>query len=492
MAANAGQPFPVPSSSPPAMTPPDQLTETLRQSGQLHLLAFWDTLSTEGRSRLASQLEGLDWNQISDCRQRAAQRREQQEPSAPIDLSSAHTPPCHRLGEATDAATAARARGHEALAAGTVGAILVAGGQGTRLGFDAPKGTFPIGPLSHATLFEILLGKLAAVRRRHGKPVPLAIMTSNATDAATRAFLESKQHCGLNADDVFIFCQGTLPAIADDADCLLLDAPDHVAVAPDGHGGMLGALAASGGLAWFGERGCQTIVSFQVDNPLAQPLDAEFLGQHLLTAADFSTQVIPKRHPEERVGVVVERDGVTEVVEYSDLPAALASERRDDGRLRFDAGSIAIHAFDRRFLERTAAAADSLPLHLAHKKVPHLDEIGTVIEPTEPNAFKFERFIFDLMPLANRVTLIEVDPAESFAPLKNPAGSSSDSPELVQQALSDYARRHLAAAGISVAPEVTVELDAASILDDTDLVQLADSGKLPGNRIDQPLIVRAG
>ena len=474
------------------MPPPAHITDSLRQFGQLQLLAFWDTLSTEGQSRLAGQLESLDWDQVTACRQRAAQIRKRQDPTAPLDLSTARTPPCHRLGQTSDAAAAATDRGHEALTDGTIGAILVAGGQGTRLGFEGPKGTFPIGPLSQATLFEILLGKLAAVHRRHGKSVPLAIMTSTATDAATRTFLESNKHCGLTADDIFIFCQGTLPALSDDADRLLLDAPDHVAVAPDGHGGMLGALAASGGLDWFEKRGCQTLTSFQVDNPLAQPLNAEFLGQHLLTAADFSTQVIPKIMPEERVGVVVEHDGVTQVVEYSDLPITLAAERQDDGRLRFNAGSIAIHAFDVGFLKRAATTVDSLPLHIAHKKVPHLDATGKLIEPTEPNAFKFERFIFDLMPLANRVTLIEVEPAESFAPLKNPAGSSSDSPELVQEALCNYACRHLAAAGISVAPGVAVELDASTILDDSDLLRLAESGNLPGNRIDHPLLVRSG
>lgn len=473
------------------MKPPLHLTELLKQSNQLHLLAFWDTLSPDGQSRLTSQLVGLDWEQVAACRQRADKRRQQQEPTAHLDLSAARTPPCHHLGGTTATAAAAITRGQETLTNGKTGAILVAGGQGTRLGFNAPKGTFPIGPLSQATLFDILLGKLAAVHRRHGKPVPLAIMTSTATDAATRVFLESNEYCGLNHDDIFIFCQGTLPAIADDGDHLLLDAPDHVAVAPDGHGGMLGALVASGGLDWFGERGCQTIVSYQVDNPLAQPLNAEFLGQHLLTAADFSTQIISKNNPEERVGVVVERDGVTEVVEYSDLPADMATERQEDGQLRFNAGSIAIHAFDLDFLQRAAATADSLPLHIAHKKVPHLDSTGRLIKPAEPNAFKFERFIFDLMPLANRVTLIQVDPVESFAPLKNPTGSLSDSPEIVQRALSDYAHRHLATAGITVAPEVTVELDAASILDDSDLIRLANSGCFPGNHIDQPLIIRS-
>jgi len=458
-------------------------------AGQPQLLAFWEQLDAAGRDRLETQLRGLDWKQIADCQRLAASRRSAAAVAPPLDLRAAETPPCHPLDSGERAVIEA---GREALAAGSVGVILMAGGQGTRLGFDGPKGTFPVGPVSGATLFELLLGPLKAVERRYGRRVPLAILTSAATDAATREFLNQHEFCGLDPEQVLLFQQGTLPAVDAPTGRLLLDAPDHVAVAPDGHGGMLAALAGSGGLSWFARQGVETIVSFQVDNPLARPLDPEFIGRHRLTDASFSTQVILKTDPAERVGVVVEQEGVTRVVEYSDLPDDLAAERLADGRLRFHAGSIAIHAFHRAFLERAAADADSLPLHLAHKKVPFLDAEGRLIEPASPNAFKFERFIFDLMPLAERVTVAEVAVAEGFAPLKNPSGAASDSPETVHQAMVAYARRHLTAAGITVADRVDVELDTGSILDDDDLRQLATSGSLPGNRIDHPQVVRAG
>ena len=456
---------------------------------QLHLLAFWGQLDAAGRHRLEDQLRSFDWNQIAACQQLAASRQSTTAKAPPLDLSGARTPPCHSLSSGDPAVIKA---GREALAAGSVGAILVAGGQGTRLGFDGPKGTFPIGPVSRATLFELLFGSLKAVERRYGRWVPLAIMTSTATDAATREFLNQHQYCGLDPKQVLLFRQGTLPAVDAVNGQLLLDAPDHVAVAPDGHGGMLAALAAAGGLDWFASQGVETVVSFQVDNPLARPLDPEFIGRHRLTAATFSTQIVPKTDPTERVGVVVEQNGITRVVEYSDLPEILAAEQLADGQLRFHAGSIAIHAFDRSFLEQAAANTDSLPLHLAHKKVPFLDADGQLVEPASPNAFKFERFIFDLMPLAERVSVVEVSAAEGFAPLKNPSGAVSDSPETVHRAMVDYARRHLAAAGITVADGIDVELDAATILDDDDLRQFAAAGSLPGNRIDQPQVVRAG
>jgi len=367
----------------------------------------------------------------------------------------------------------------------------MAGGQGTRLGFNGPKGTFPIGTISKSTLFDVLLGHLHAIKKRFGSRIPLAIMTSTATDTATRAFLREANFCGLNADQIFFFCQGNLPAVDAETGRLFLDACDHVAVAPDGHGGMLQALIESGGLDWFRQQDCRTLVSFQVDNPLAKPLAPEFLGHHLLSESPLSTQVIPKLDPEERVGVVAESDGVTRIIEYSDLPENIAAERLSDGRLRFFAGSIGIHAFETEFLERIASSQTKLPLHIAHKKVPFIDENGHLIQPLAPNAFKFERFIFDIMPLADSVTVVEVNPAEGFAPLKNPSGAAKDSPETVRQALNAYAIRHLERVGISVKSGVHVELDTSSIFDDEDLRLISKSGIYQKNHIDAPRIIRA-
>ena len=343
-----------------------------------------------------------------------------------------------------------------------------------------------MGPLSGDTLFDVLLGKLRGVRRRHGRPVPLAIMTSSATDADTRAWLAAHHHGGLDPADVLVFRQRDLPALDDRQGNLLLDAPDRIAMAPDGHGGLLPALVAAGGLDWFASRGCRHVVTFQVDNPLTMPLHPEFLGAHLLGAADFTTQVVHKREPGERVGVVARAGGRTFVVEYSDLPPDLAAERRADGRLRFHAGSIAVHAFALPFLARAAAAPDPLPLHLAHKAVPFVDASGARVVPRSPNAVKFERFVFDLMPLSERVVLVEIDPADGFAPLKNPPGAAADSLAHVHAALDAFARRLLARAGVGVADGVTVEL-APWVADERDV-----AGLFPrGSSISTPTVVGA-
>jgi len=462
-------------------TLPAAILSAIRSAGQEHVLRFWDSLDGPSRTRLAGQLEGVDWPGLDRLRGLArGLAAGAPPPGVAFDLAAAETPPCTTLdGDG--------AAGESLLAGGLVGAILVAGGQGSRLGCAGPKGTVAVGPLSGDTLFERLLGKLGGIRRRYGRAVPLAIMTSTATDAETRAWLAAHGHCGLDPTDVLVFRQRDLPALDDRDSNLLLEAPDRIALAPDGHGGLLPALVAAGGLGWFADRGCRHVVTFQVDNPLTMPLHPGFLGAHLRGHADFTTQVVRKREPQERVGVVVRDRERTFVVEYSDLPPHLAAERRPDGELRFHAGSIAVHAFALDFLARAAATPDPLPLHLAHKAVPFVDADGTRVQPRSPNAVKFERFVFDLMPLADRVVLVEIDPADGFAPLKNPPGAAADTLAHVHAAMDAFARRLLARAGVAVAEGVSVEL-APWILDERDVGLLFPRGK----RIDSATIVGGG
>lgn len=462
---------------------PPQLEAAIRAAGQADVLRFWDRLDAAARDRFRLQLEAIDWASLPRLGALARGLRSgEPRPAIDCDLSSARTPPCESL----DGSAEAESIGRAALAEGSFGAILVAGGQGSRLGCDGPKGAVSVGPITGATLFELLLGKLHGVERRYGRPVPLAIMTSSSTDRDTRAWLATHDHCGLDPERVLVFRQGDLPALDDREGNLLLDAPDRVAMAPDGHGGMLSALAAAGGLAWFAGHGCRHVVSFQVDNPLTMPLHPAFLGHHLRTGAEFTTQVVEKRSPGERVGVVVRSGDRTSVVEYSDLPAGPAAERLPDGRLRFHAGSIAVHAFTLEFLARSSVAAEALPLHLAHKAVPFVDDSGRRVTPSAPNAVKFERFIFDLMPLARRVTLVEIDPADGFAPLKNPPGHAADTLDHVRAALDSFARRLLARAGVDVADGVPVEL-APWVAEPADIAAAC----APGSRIARPTVIGA-
>jgi UDP-N-acetylglucosamine/UDP-N-acetylgalactosamine diphosphorylase len=428
---------------------------------------------------LADQIREIDFSQIARL---YAKRDETGDVQSLAER--AEEPRSFTLGEEnpTISSSKAAAAGAEALKAGKLAALVVAGGQGSRLGFAHPKGMYPIGPVSEATLFQIHIEKIRALAAQFGARVPLCVMTSPATHAETVAFLEENARFGLPLEDLLIFCQGTMPAVSLDEGKVLLAEKDAIALSPDGHGGTLAALSKSGVLDELSGRGIEQIFYFQVDNPLVDVGNPEFTGYHLLMESELTSQVVAKQSPLEKVGNVVRVDGHLQVIEYSDLPDEVAHRRRADGSLEIWAGSIAVHMFSLAFLARKASEAESLPFHVAKKKVPHVTESGEKVEPEAPNAIKFERFIFDLLPSAENAIVVEVDPAEHFAPLKNAPGSEKDSPEAVQAQLCDYYRNWLREVGAEVADEVPVEI---SPLFARDLEQLAEKVER-GRVIDQP------
>jgi UDP-N-acetylglucosamine/UDP-N-acetylgalactosamine diphosphorylase len=284
-------------------------------------------------------------------------------------------------------------------------------------------------------------------------------MTSPATDEATRNFLKEQSWFGLPASDARIFRQATMWAVDDRFEKLLLESPGSLFAGPDGHGGMLAALNKSRCLADAQERGIQHFFYGQIDNPLLQVCDELFLGSHLLAGSEMTTQVVRKRDPLERVGNVVAIDGKVQVIEYSDLPEDSARQTNADGSLKLWAGNLAVHAFDVEFLARCAGRKGALPFHYAKKKVPCVDQTGNVVESERPNAIRFERFIFDLLPLARQALVVEVDPAEAFAPVKNSDDEPTDNPRIAKAAMMAQARRWLRGAGAGVADDVPVEIN---------------------------------
>ncbi len=418
---------------------PEDLRQRLKKYGQEHVLAGWDRLSDEERRGLLEQLRGLDLGQLGTL-------------YANRDHSFA-VPPPERIRPvpviAADAhAGPARQKGEEALRGGEVAVLLVAGGQGSRLGFDHPKGMFPVGPVSDKTLFQIHAEKVLALRRRHGKPLPFLVMTSPATDAETRAFFAKHDNFGLPAGELAFFCQGTMPALDRATGRLILEAPGRLFLSPNGHGGTLTALADSGLLERLRRQGVRHVFYFQVDNPLVKVADPVFLGHHLLTRADVSAKIVPKESPTDKLGNLVLVDGRCTMIEYSDLPESLARQTDERGRLRIWAGSPAIHVFDVGFLRRVVGEGVKIPFHVAKKKVPYLDEKGALVQPERENALKFELFIFDVLPLAETCTVVETSRREEFMPLKNASGA--DSPETVRQAQSDLFADWLDRAGVVV------------------------------------------
>lgn len=464
------------------MSPDPSLVARLTRHGQGHLLKWWGDLGEDDRPRLAAEVGGIDFDQldrlIAELVKQDAPVAPPAERVGPIDVS--------RLPQTDSERTARRhvaELGASAMAAGEVAVVLVAGGSGTRLGFDGPKGTYPIGPVSASSLFQVHAEKIVARGRRHGKALPLYVMTSTDNHAATVRFFAEHDNFGL--EHVRFFVQGMMPAVDRETGHVLLADRGHVALSPDGHGGTLTALAApgpDGGPSCLDEmrgRGVRTIFYFQVDNPLVEVADPAFIGLHRQIDSEVSFKVIEKLAPDEKLGVVVTVDGTPRVIEYSDLPADLAERREPDGGIQLWAGSIAVHLFEREFIERLLIDL-KLPFHRAIKKVPHVGDAGERVEPREPNAVKFERFIFDALPLASRWTMVETDRTVEFEPLKNATGP--DSPATVRQRMSDLYAGWLEAAGATVPrrPDGSVpfgiEISPLFALDAAELKSKLDAG----------------
>jgi UDP-N-acetylglucosamine/UDP-N-acetylgalactosamine diphosphorylase len=418
---------------------PHELRDRLRTHHQKHVLAGWERLSDAERQALIDQLLAIDLDLLD---QLYRQRDRVQTLPAVERITPA---PVARL-DPKDQAT--REAGESALRRGEVAAFIVAGGQASRLGFDHPKGMFPIGPVTNKSLFQIHAEKVLALGRRYGKPVPLLIMTSPATDAETKAFFAEHHYFGLAPQEVFFFSQGTMPALDLATGQLLLEAPGRLFTSPNGHGGALMGLADSGLLDELRRRGIRQVFYFQVDNPLVKVADPLFVGHHVREHAEASSKIVPKEGPTDKLGNMVLVDGRCTIIEYSDLPEDLARQTDEQGRLRIWAGSPAIHVFSVDFLSRVTRGTLRIPFHLARKKVPHLDEKGQLVQPERENALKFEMFIFDVLPLAERWTIVETSRREEFVPLKNASGP--DSPETVRQAISDRSADWLERADVKV------------------------------------------
>jgi UDP-N-acetylglucosamine/UDP-N-acetylgalactosamine diphosphorylase len=452
-------------------SPPTDLVHRLRRHRQEHVLAGWNHLSTAARDRLVDQLAGVDLAELEHLYARRDEPHTALPPRdriAPLPVES-HTDSAVSIGE-------------EALRNGEVAALVVAGGQGSRLGFDRPKGLFPVGPVSGSTLFRIHAEKVLALSRRYGRPVPFLVMTSPATHAETVEYFEGEHLFGLSPEQVHFFQQGTMPALDLATGKLLLERPGELFLSPNGHGGTLTALTDTGLLAELKTAGVRHVFYFQVDNPLVNVCDPAFVGRHIETQAEVSSKVVFKDDPAEKVGVLAEIDGRCGIIEYSDMPPEMTEERTADGTLAFRAGNPAIHCFSVEFLERVTTGADRLAYHVARKKVEHHDlATGETVTPEGVNALKFELFVFDALPLADRWLAVETKREDEFAPLKNATGN--DSIDTCKLLMTDRARRWLTAAGVTVADGVAVEIAPTFALD---AAELAD--KLPpGLVVDEPM-----
>jgi UDP-N-acetylglucosamine/UDP-N-acetylgalactosamine diphosphorylase len=450
---------------------PTELLNKLRSYGQEHVLFGWATFDVQQRQNLIAQLAVVDLDLI---RRLYAQRDQGSAAPAAVRIEPASMVPHHGLTDED------RRAGEEMLANGEVAVLLVAGGQGTRLGFDKPKGMFPIGPVSNKSLFQIHAEKVLATGRRYGKTPPFLIMTSSVTHDDTVAYFEEHRYFGLPSSEVYFFEQGTMPAVDLATGKLLLEKPGVLFSSPDGHGGTLAALARSGLLDDLRQRGIRSIFYLQVDNPLVNIAEPAFLGRHQAVRSEASSKAIEKAYPKEKMGVLSLIDGRCGIVEYSDMPDDLLHATDAEGRLLHRAGSPAIHIFDIDFLVRITQGEMKLPYHLAKKKVPYTDERGQMIKPEKENAIKFELFIFDALPLADRWLVQEALRQEEFSPVKNAEGV--DSPATAKRDLMNLAASWLEKAGVKVARDergnalVPVEVSAKFALDHHEMIERLTEG----------------
>jgi UDP-N-acetylglucosamine/UDP-N-acetylgalactosamine diphosphorylase len=392
----------------------------LEAAGQQHLVEHAETLAPDRRAAFLRAATAWPWEDL--------RRALKTPPRVPPVLR----PPQALTWRRQLAQGSLRPRltklGRGLLAGGRVATLLLAGGQGTRLGVSGPKGSVVFGPEPDRTLYRIHAERVAAASETAGAPVPLLVLVSPATEALTREAFAVPGDFGLDDDQVRILVQGQLPCL-DEAGRALLAAPGALALAPDGHGGAFGALVASGELERLAAAGIDALTTFQVDNPLGRSLDPVMLGWMVERRLQAIGKAVRKATPDERVGVFA-RDlrGRHRIVEYGELPQTEPGAPPAPGEAlpsTLELGSIAIHGFSVPWLAALAEAGTELPLHRAHKKVAHVTPHGTTVMPEAPNAWKLERFIFDLFPAAERAEVHEVDREFEFAPVKNPAGVDS-------------------------------------------------------------------
>ena len=428
----------------------------LVKCSQEHVLKHWKKLNKKEREALLEQVATIDPKSVSRCREALGK-------GAEVPDSSKGKAPKVAVLKGKKLAEA-RAAGEVELSEGRVAALLVAGGQGSRLGYDGPKGCYEIGPITNAPLFYFHARKILARSIRYGASIPFYVMTSEANNAATVQCFEENDYFGLNPDDVFFFTQGMWPGMSAEGK-IILDQPGHIFMSPDGHGGLLAALKRSGALADMKKRGIKSVFFFQVDNPLVEIADPAFIGYHVMNKSEYSLKLCAKRDPKEKVGMPMRFGDTYRMVEYTEMTDEQCNRKDKSGKLYFLYGSPAIHVFDRAFLEREAARP--MPLHLAFKKIPYVDEKGEVVKPSEPNGYKFEKFIFDILPNAKTATFLAFDPKDEFSPVKNAEGA--DSPASCKADMQAKWRSWLKECGVAVDESVPVEIDPVYALDAEDL-----------------------
>lgn len=409
---------------------------------------------SENSAELSKQVDSLDWDELTSALNECILPKE--ETSLPAEYGPAsYFPLAPETAEQKILYDKAFKHGEFLIRNGKTAAFTVAGGQGTRLGYDGPKGTLPVSPIKKKPLFQLFAEQIHGLSKVYEVTIPWYIMCSPLNLEATITHFKQNNYYGLGKENLKFFAQGVMPA-TDFEGNLLRASQDSLALSPNGHGGSLKALIDSGSVADMAKRGVDHISYFQVDNPLVSTINPLFIGLHDLQQSDMSSRSLTKTGPFEKLGNFVSIGDRITIIEYSDLPEEKALEKEHDGRIKYRAGSPAIHILRRDFIEQFASGEIKLPYHRAEKKVTHIDDSGNLINPAQPNAVKFETFVFDALPLAKNPLILEADRLEEFSPVKNMTGV--DSLESSQSDQIKRAKRWLSNANIKIPESSTIEL----------------------------------
>ena len=384
-------------------------TEILNMLHQEHIAAHMETLSEADRLAIMKQIDDLDFSVLS-----AGETNEERGAFAPLFATT--------LSEIQEKCSKFTDIGLQAIREGNVGAVLLAGGQGSRLGFDHPKGMFNIGVERELYIFECLINNLLDITRQADAWIPLFIMTSVDNNKETQEFFEKHNYFGYSSENVWFFIQEQLPTVDTDGK-LMLSGNGTISTAPNGNGGWYASMAKTGMLKVVQEAKIEWLNVFAVDNVLQRIADPCFIGAVIDSGKVSGAKVVAKAAPEEKVGVLCLEDGRPSIVEYYEMTDEMLHSREEDGTLSYNYGVILNYLFRVDKLNKTLSV--KLPLHRAFKKIKYMDANGEIITPEEPNAYKFETLVLDMIKLQDDCLAYEVDRNKEFAPVKNKTGVDS-------------------------------------------------------------------
>ena len=402
----------------------EELKNILKKYGQEHLLNHYETLDESHKQELLNQIESINFELVNSLYHNTKKEHKQgKDKITPIEYLDKN--------KLYDDYQYYENIGKKAIKEGKLAAVTMAGGQGTRLGHNGPKGTYDIGLDSHKSLFELLCDNLKEEGKKYNVTIPWFIMTSRENNKATIAFFEKHKYFGYQKDkNLFFFIQGELPMV-DTEGKILIGEDGLIKQAADGHGGIYESLVKSGMTQKMKQMGIEWVFIGGIDNCLVKMVDPVLMGLAIDKAVTVACKSVVKANAQEKVGVFCKRNGKPSVIEYSEITEEMAEARDEKGELLYGESHILCNLFRVDVIERMGD--NPLPYHVAYKKATYLDKDGNLVVPDSPNAYKFEAFLFDAFGEVDDMAILRVKREEEFAPVKNADSAGVDCPSTARE-----------------------------------------------------------